>query len=87
LTGKRTFGEAVAALLAMDKLPAEIWLQVSPTRQHASITYTDGGDYALSEFTVDGKPAPTRISGMHVSVSLFEGLNLIVEAMGGNDAR
>jgi hypothetical protein len=85
-TGKATFGEALAAILAMPKLP-KVWLQVSPTRNHASITYPGGRDRGVSEFTIDGKPANARITGMHVSATIFEGLHLIAEAIGGKDAR
>lgn len=86
ITGKATFGEALAAILAMDKLPKVIWLQVSPTRGVATITLPGGKE--LSEFTIDGKTAPTRITGMYVAVSLFEGLHPIADVLkGGEDAR
>jgi len=61
----------------MDNLPELLWLQVSPTRRTAVITYPDGKDHGLSEFTFDGKLAPKRIPGMYVAVSLFEGCTLL----------
>jgi hypothetical protein len=93
LTGKRTFGEALAAILAMPELPPVVWLQVSVRRRLVVITYTDesqadGVPYAQSYFTFDGKPAPSAgMKGLHVEVHLYEGLHLIAETIGGNDAR
>jgi hypothetical protein len=83
-SGKRTFAEAVAGILAMDKLPREVWLQVSIRRQLATITTSAPGGFDKSEFTIDGK-APPRGAGLHVDVSLFEGLHQIANTIGGKE--
>jgi hypothetical protein len=83
LTGKATLADALTAILEMDRLPPEVWLQVERSRNHVIITYNVPDGYGQSFFTKGGKAAPEHRPGLHGYMAMHEGLHAISKALKG----
>lgn len=81
LTGKRTLGKALAAILAMKKLPDEVWLQIELKTRQAVITYSDAEAKEGFSHSSFGKATPKV--GLQTTLHLYEGLHQIAETVGG----
>ena len=85
LTGETTLVAALEAILKMEKLPLEVWLQAERGRSQVIITYSDADadeGFSQSAFTKGGK-LPPQVTGLHASVALFKGLHAISKALKG----
>jgi hypothetical protein len=85
LTGKRTLGEALASVLAMDTLPKVLWLQLSRQRGRALLSYTAKAKAGKTWFfgpdkTKDGVNDPV---GPVIDVNLYRGLHEVAAALRG----
>ena len=77
-----TLGEAVAALLAMDPFPREAWLQISPARARALLTYSSDEEeegIRKTHFAGRGKTP----DGIVLDANLYRGLSEIAKALSG----
>ena len=85
LTGESTLVDALTAILSMDTLPREVWLQADRSRNRVVITYSDAGapvGFSESAFTKGGKFPPT-VSGLQTHMAMYKGLHAISKALKG----
>ena len=74
-----TLVDALASVLAMDRVPKEIWLQISPGRSVAILSYSSNDDLVERHFAGTGKTPP----GIVLDANLYRGLNEIAKALKG----